>query len=178
MGCRYWGPSSDGSVREDGDTGHSSQINWIQLDPTMSNRLPQGTAEPWPGLPQLVPAGSSRFQPPATGHSWAPHTRWEWHGGKRLRTGKITRWQRGAVRKKKQIRETTLGTLRWEKELGKMVHVLEEKSPCSLWGEHDTGGVSQQPVETPTQRQGKCVTNHFYLAINVIVPTLSLFCLW
>lgn len=152
MGCRYWGPSSDGSVREDGDTGHSSQINWIQLDPTMSNRLPQGTAEPWPGLPQLVPAGSSRFQPPATGHSWAPHTRWEWHGGKRLRTGKITRWQRGAVRKKnkleKQLWEHWDGRRNWGRwsmcwrrnrpaAYGK--NMIQEVFPSSLWKHQHKG---------------------------------------
>lgn len=56
------------------------------------------------------------------------------------------------------MEETTLGTLRWEKkELEKVVHVLEQRSPCSPWRHQGEGGVSLPPVEEPTQRQGKSV---------------------
>lgn len=153
MGCRHPGPgSSGGSMRGAG----AAPARHSQFQPdTAGSRWFQ----PIPARPsqiQPVPARYRQFQPDPTTHHRARLSPTLTVG---VTLGKIfKKWQNHQMteRSGEKMEETTLGTLRWEKkELKKIFHVLEQRSPCSPWRDHGEGGVSQQLWKHPHRGREK-----------------------
>lgn len=148
--------------------------NWIQLDPTAhcKAQLNHGRG---------CPAGSSRFQPVPTACCRAQLSPIHKVGaalGKTFKNWKNHQMTERSSKKKKTNERNNFGNTEMGEGTG-------EYGPCA------GGEIALQPMGTTWYRRcfpaacgnthtkaGKMYDKSFLLAINVIVPTLSLFCLW